>query len=163
MAAPNAYWLPGTRLTSALVAAAPSLSSFERCARHFDGAAASRHYDMDILNLEFGAEALRLPRDYFALNSEWEDGEGRYCLGGQDERFAACRLVHYTAVGKPWTHPPALVRQRRPRAHPCFHALWERWWTIRDDVARAIPPAAIERYARLRDYPYPLSRGSEDP
>ena len=163
MAAPNAYWLPKTRMTAALVAARPSLSSFERCARHFPGAAAIGLYDMDILNLEFGDDAHRLPQEYFALNSEWEDGDGRYCLGGQEERYAACRLVHFTALGKPWTHAPEAVRRQRPHAHRHFHELWERWWELRDEVAQSVPLPSRHRYARLRDNPAPCGRGSDDP
>lgn len=163
MAATRAYWLPGSCMTYALMAAEPSLSSFERCARHFPGAAVNELYDMDILNLEFRDEVHTLPQEYFALNSEWEEGSGRYCLGGQEERYAACRLIHFTALGKPWTHAPDAVRRLRPRAHPHFHELWERWWELRDEVAGSVPAPSRRHFAHLRDHPNPHGYGSEDP
>jgi len=126
--APPVYWAPEPRFCSALLVIRPDLDSFRRCAAHFPDAAAQNLYDMDILNRVFAPDAGILPKSVFALDSEWTEQDGRYCLDEPDKRFRECALVHFSAKGKPWNDSPGTIRNLMPLAHPRFHELRERWW-----------------------------------
>jgi hypothetical protein len=137
IAAPRAYWLPQPFWTSALFVLEPSTASWSRVSRHLV-TRRNRHYDMDIVNAEFAREIHTLPPEVFCLNSEWED-EGRPgYFSDPIDAFSKVSVVHFTALGKPWSFSPEEVRRLRPNAHPVFHELWETWRGTRDDVLRRI-------------------------
>ena len=138
VAAPPAYWLPGDVVTSALFVAEPSAALWRRVeARVQSLPPQSASYDMDILNEELGGEIERLSAGLLCLDSEWEDA-------GREGAFAACAapyrgaaVVHFTALGKPWSYSPEETRRLRPRARPTFHALRDAWWKGREEVLRS--------------------------
>jgi hypothetical protein len=94
-------------------------------------------YDMDIVNEEFRNEIRTLPADVACLNSEWEDAERAGALGDFDVTFANIAVVHFSALGKPWSYSPKQARRLRASAHPAFHRLWDIWWSARDEVFQA--------------------------
>jgi hypothetical protein len=132
--AATAYWMPQPCWTSALFLARPSVVPWQRLRRHVAAAAERRFFDMDILNAEFGTEIGSLPAGWFCLNSEWEDSRQPCVFGDPEEAYARAAVVHFTALGKPWSFPLAWVRRARPNAHPIFYELWERWRRARDEI-----------------------------
>jgi hypothetical protein len=139
IAAPRAYWLPQPLWTSALLLARPSVANWDRVSRHFACASKKGHYDMEILNAEFGPEISTLPARILCLDSEWEDASRPGFFGDFDDTRSRVGVVHFTAVGKPWFYSTEVVRRMRPGAHPAFYELWQMWRKTREEifVARA--------------------------
>ena len=133
LAAPRADWLPQPFWGSHLMVVRPSADAWQRVERLLPGAARRRHFDMDIVNDAFAGAIATLPARTVRLNSEWED-----MTRPEAERRSTAGLdavvVHFTALGKPWSHDPARVRRMRPKAHPFFYELWETWWKARAEV-----------------------------
>jgi xylan alpha-glucuronosyltransferase len=138
IAAPSAYWLPQPFWTSALLVLEPSNAPWSRVSRHLETTRGDRHYDMDVVNAEFAGEIDTLPAEVFCLNSEWEDQSRPGYFPEPIDAFSRVSVVHFTALGKPWSFSPEEVRRLRPNAHPVFYDLWETWRAARDDVLRRI-------------------------
>jgi FkbM family methyltransferase len=134
ISAPRAYWLPQPFVTSLLLVVKPSLELWKRAEQHFDTAFEKKYYDMDIINFEFKNEINFLPDEYGCLNSEWEDINTPFHFGDPEKNFDKINVVHFTALGKPWSYHPKMVRKLRPNAHPIFYDLWEKWWSTRNKV-----------------------------
>lgn len=135
VAAPAAYWLPQPFWTSALMLVRPSAENWERVSRHFASASEKKLYDMDIINLEFSSEIQTLREGMFCLNSEWEDTNRPGVFGDLDATYAGASVVHFSALGKPWSYSLKRVKRMRPRAHPVFYELWETWRRTRDELS----------------------------
>jgi hypothetical protein len=148
IAAPSAYWLPQPFWTSALLVVEPSSAFPPRLAPHLRTARRDRRYDMDIVNAEFGGETHTLPPETFCLSSEWEEAGRPGHFADPVEALATVSLVHFTALGKPWSYSPGEARRLRPHAHPAFYELFEAWRTTRDDLLGAI---GLSQRARGRD------------
>jgi len=138
IAAPAAYWRPQPLWTTALMTMNPSLESWARVEKHFPTAMKKGLYDMDIVNLEFGNEIRTLPESCFSLNSEWEDLERPCFWSNPYEACSEVSVVHFTALGKPWTYSMDEVRRLRPRAYQPFYDQWQLWQDARDDVMDSI-------------------------
>lgn len=134
VAAPSAYWIPQPCWTSALLVVRPSAAAWSRVSRRFSAAAAKQFYDMDIVNAEFGAEIQTLPSGCFCLNSEWEDVDRPGFFGDFVDTYSKASIVHFTALGKPWSYSLDSVRRLRPNAHPVFYEMWETWRNTRDEI-----------------------------
>ena len=134
VAAPAAYWLPQPYWTSALLIVRPSETNWLRVSQHFTSASDKGHYDMDIVNAEFGSEIHTLPAAVFCLNSEWEDVNRPGFFGDFSDTYSRFSVVHFTALGKPWSYSTKAVRRLRPNAHPIYYELWETWRKTRDDI-----------------------------
>jgi hypothetical protein len=132
LAAPRAYWLPQPFWTSALLVAQPSRASWKRVRRHFGAARRTDYCDMDIVNRTFADEIQTLPPATFCLNSEWEEARRPGFFADPVEACSSVSVVHFTALGKPWTYTTSEARRRRPNAHPQFYDLWDKWRTTRD-------------------------------
>jgi alpha-N-acetylglucosamine transferase len=139
VAAPTAYWLRQPFVTTLLLVIKPSSLVWNRVVRHFDTAYEMNYYDMDIVNVEFRDEMCYLPATVACLNSEWEPADGPFYFGDPEKRFREVKVVHFTALGKPWFYEPTEVKQLRPSAHPRFYWLWERWWLERDTIIQDAP------------------------
>ena len=148
IAAPRAYWLKQKCVTSFLLVVRPSLEMWNRVQKHFESAFEKRYYDMDIINLEFKDEMWFLPDEYGCLNSEWESMDGPFHFGPPEESYRSIKIVHFSAVGKPWFYCPEKVRQLRPHAHPNFYDLWETWWKMRNEILRERMEEKVRRIAR---------------
>jgi hypothetical protein len=136
VAAPRAYWLQQPFWTSALFIAQPSDASWARVERHFETADERNSYDMDIINCEFSNEIQSLPPATFCLNTEWEDANQRGLFPDPVEAYDSVAVVHFTAVGKPWTYSTDEVRRLRPNAHPIFYDLWDKWRVTREAILK---------------------------
>lgn len=132
IAAPRAYWLRQPFWTSAMMLVRPSKESWSRAKRHFGTARQSGSFDMDIINFEFADEIESLSPTVFCLNSEWEDVERPSIFEDLTQACSQVSVVHFSSLGKPWGHSAAAARALKPRAHPFFFELWERWRTARD-------------------------------
>jgi len=137
VAAPSAYWLPQPRWTTALFALRPSAELRARIAERVRTARRERRVDMDVVNAELRGEIHTLEPNSFWLNAEWEDLRRPAPFDDRDRAFAQASVIHFTALGKPWSHSSTQVRRRRPHAHPAFYELFELWHRARLDV-RAI-------------------------
>ncbi len=146
VAAPDAYWLDDLDVTTVLLLVKPSLELWKRIQKRFSSAAENNYFDMDIVNVEFKNEIYMLPAEYSCLNSEWEDLDRPFYFGDPEKSFQRIKVVHFTAIGKPWSYRPGTVRRLRPNAHPVFHLLWDRWWAMRNEI---LPENARQKAARL--------------
>lgn len=134
IAAARAYWLAQPRWTSALLVVQPSLAQWNRTRPHIETARQTGFYDMDILNHEFAQEIESLPPAAFCLNTEWEDANRPGHFPDPVQAYATVSVVHFTALGKPWSCSTSEARRLRPNAHPLFFDLWEKWWMARDEI-----------------------------
>ncbi len=146
IAAPSAYWVRQPYWTTCLFVAKPSAELWRRVARHFGAANERDFYDMDIVNEELRNEIRTLPADVVCLNSEWEDARRAGALGDLDMTFANMAVVHFSALGKPWSYSPKQAKRLRVFAHPAFHLLWDTWWNARDEAFHGSPLSAQVRY-----------------
>jgi lipopolysaccharide biosynthesis glycosyltransferase len=136
VAAPRAYWLQQPYWTSALFVAHPSITSWNRVKPHFAAASQRDYFDMEIINCEFANEIQSLPATVFCLNSEWEEANRLGFFSDPVEAYSSVSVVHFTALGKPWTYSTAEARRLRPNAHPIFYDLWDKWRTTRELIFR---------------------------
>jgi len=150
IAAPKAYWMPQPHVTSLLLVVRPDIKLWNKVQKHFAAAREKYIFDMEIINLEFEDELHYLPDDYACLNSEWEDMNEPYHFGNPEESINNIKLVHFTAVGKPWHYHPNLLHQKRPRMHPQFFNIWNKWWMARDTFINENPYLARLQYAFLK-------------
>lgn len=127
VAAPTAYWLPQPLWTSALLVVEPSIASLGRVMRHVEAPRWMRQADMDVVNAAFAGEIQTLRPETFSLNSEWEEDGRSGHFPDPVETRARVSLVHFSALGKPWSYSLKEVRRLRPNAHPIFYELWEEW------------------------------------
>jgi hypothetical protein len=134
IAAAPAYWPVRQRWTSALMVVEPSAGGWSRVSGHLGRARWRPDHDMDIVNAEFEGEIHSLGPEIFCLNSEWEDKRRQGHFADPLDALARVSVVHFTALGKPWSYPAHEVRRLRPNAHPAFYELWERWRRAREDV-----------------------------
>jgi len=151
LAAPVAYWRPQPFWSSHLLVVVPSEELWERANRRLERMPAERRYDMDVINAEFGSEIHRLPPQLTLLNSEWEDRSRPSAFGDPAEALRNASLVHFTALGKPWSYTLPRVRGLRPNAYPEFYQIWELWREARAEVLKqgGIFLAAADRLSRV--------------
>ncbi len=131
IAAPRAYWLPQPFITSLLLVVNPSLILWNQVQKYFETAEENNLYDMDIVNYAFKDEIHFLPDTYACLNTEWEDQNRPFYFDSPEHNYdEEIKVVHFSALGKPWSHHPTDVPNLRPQAHPIFYKLWLDWWKI---------------------------------
>ena len=118
LAASPAYWLPQPYWSSHLLVAAPSEELWKRVRRRLERTPRERRYDMDVINAEFGNEIHSLPPNLTLLNSEWEDRSRPHAFGDPSEAFRSLALIHFSALGKPWSYTP-----QRSNTTPCAPGL----------------------------------------
>jgi len=134
IAAPIAYWLPQPFWTTAMLVVKPSRKCWDRVKRQFPAAREKRFYDMDIVNAEFAGEICTLPQGCFSLNSEWEDTNRPSFWADPVEAYSSVSVIHFTALGKPWSYSVEEVRRLRPTAYETFYDLWKMWRDARDEI-----------------------------
>ncbi|KAF8465022.1 nucleotide-diphospho-sugar transferase [Kalaharituber pfeilii] len=161
IAAPRNYW--GSNLqapmgsTSTLMVVTPSPSLWGRMQDAMNSLKEGE-YDMDLLNHVFGNEILTLPGRYCTLNSHWEVNNMPFWYHHDSpahehtsEKWAEdpgvgllldAEVVHFTALGKPWSRPVDDVTTARPDAHWVFVELFGEW---RANAAR-VCPGWLRRY-----------------
>jgi len=150
LAAPRAYWLPQPCVTSLLLVVKPSMELWNRAQKHFATAREKYLFDMEVINLEFKDELHYLPDEYACLNTEWEDRDKPYHFGDPKNSINTIKLVHFTAVGKPWRYQPKLLQKMRPRMDMLFLDIWDKWWQARDAFIKENPLAARTYYTFLK-------------
>jgi alpha-N-acetylglucosamine transferase len=150
IAAPPAYWLPQPFRSSHLLVVKPSADLWNRVSARFAPAARDQHYDMDIVNREFGGEIRTLPADLTCIDSEWEDARRAGYFADAADAYRRVSVVHFTALGKPWSYPLDQVRRLRPHAHAPFYDLRHAWWQTREQIFRTGSPLARLHYRALK-------------
>lgn len=148
IAATRAYWKQQHVWCVALFVARPSRSMWERAAALFPEARRNGWYDEDVLNRAF--EFAPLPETALYLDGEWEDVRRVSWFDNRTEGFMRASVVHFSAVGKPWSRSPQAIRAMRPHAHPLFHEMRERWWRAREEIFRNRPFAVRIRFIALK-------------
>ena len=73
-------------------------------------------YDMGIVNHEFATDIHTLSGSALTLDSEWEDANRPGFFGDPVETYSEALVVHFTALGKPWSYTLEEVRSLRPKA-----------------------------------------------
>ncbi len=139
VAMPVAYWLESDLMTSCLMLIKPSPELWERVSTYLNTAAGEDRFDMDILNLEFEGEALRLPEVYVCLDSEWTRRQGPFHFGPPASAMPGLKLLHFSHLGKPWFYRPSWIRHLLPEAHPQLEQVWAQWWRLSDQVFEGRP------------------------
>lgn len=150
--APRAYWIEKEDkkpfLSSTLMLIQPNPELWKQI-QDTVATLPAHQYDMDIVNSLFGDQALLLPDSYVVLNSHWEDHkvplwftpengepagnvtEGDTSRPASNEELNALydqsHVIHFTAVGKPWSMDLWTVNELKPGAHPVLLIQWEEW------------------------------------
>ncbi|PHH92962.1 hypothetical protein CDD83_3120 [Cordyceps sp. RAO-2017] len=150
-AAPSAYWLGNNQMSSTCMLIRPNASLWNRVEPALASVGVQR-YDMDIVNDLFRSQNYRLSESYNTLNSHWEDwnvphwfrAENRSSpitsLSPSDEikpqpasdqdlkaLYRQAKVLHFSAVGKPWDLSVAELIKERPNAHPLLQHQWKAW------------------------------------
>ncbi|KAI8914579.1 nucleotide-diphospho-sugar transferase [Gorgonomyces haynaldii] len=135
LAAPRMYWGgDASQFTSALLVLSPSKEQFELLKSqsiHFSSKTTDNgdtYYDMDVLNVLYRQRLLMLPPQYLCLNSHWEvKSVHPFPVKSLKELEDHCLLIHFTALGKPWTWTAQRAREAKPDADPYFYELFGKW------------------------------------
>ncbi|KAH6867684.1 nucleotide-diphospho-sugar transferase, partial [Thelonectria olida] len=156
--APRAYWIDNSCLSSTLMLIQPAPKLWSQIQQTV-ATLPPHHYDMDIVNALFGDLASRLPGSYIVLNSHWEDrnlpswfaprviaSNSASPVRSQpasdqnlEDLYIQAYVIHFTAVGKPWTYDIWSVNESRPHAHQLLLRQWERWRIL----ALAVCPTGV--------------------
>ncbi|KAL7904187.1 alphaN-acetylglucosamine transferase [Trichoderma velutinum] len=145
LAAPSAYWLENSGITTTCMLIELSSGLWERVQEAITSILPDE-YDMDIINRIFQKEIYRLPGSYVTLNSHWEDRNVPIWFAANhssafptdssaqpasdddlEELYHQTDILHFTAVGKPWMWDVATVKTLRPEAHPLLLEQWGKW------------------------------------
>ncbi|KAH6957649.1 alphaN-acetylglucosamine transferase [Ilyonectria sp. MPI-CAGE-AT-0026] len=139
--APSAYWIDDSCLSSTLMLIQPSRELWGLVRRAMANIS-SQQYDMDLINVLFHDPSVRLPGSYVTLNSHWEDKnlpswfESKSTLESLASDwdlyslYLQAHVIHFTAVGKPWTYDMDTVQRMKPYAHDLLLKQWERWRSV---------------------------------
>ena len=127
IAAPRAYWLEQPWVTTFLMVVKPREDHWSRVEAHFASARANRHYDMDIVNIEFNEALYFLDDKYGCISKEWESSQTPFHFGDPHISISQIPIVHWSTFGKPWYHTTAELRAAFPQAHEILYELWSRW------------------------------------
>ncbi|KAF7555101.1 hypothetical protein G7Z17_g2447 [Cylindrodendrum hubeiense] len=153
LAAPRAYWLDDSFLSSTLMLIQPTAKLWDQI-KQTVATLPPHQYDMDIVNALFGDIAVRLPGSYIVLNTHWEDWSlpswfepratasnvaapvASQAASDQDmeDLLAQSYVLHFTAVGKPWTYDTWTVSELKPDVHQLLLRQWEEWRLIAMEV-----------------------------
>eukprot|EP01126_Amoeba_proteus_P028570 TRINITY_DN2817_c0_g1_i15.p1 TRINITY_DN2817_c0_g1~~TRINITY_DN2817_c0_g1_i15.p1 ORF type:complete len:308 (+),score=41.62 TRINITY_DN2817_c0_g1_i15:82-1005(+) len=131
IAAPMMYWgnPKSTIFTSAFMIITPNKEMVRTLQEY--SVSHPGLFDLDVLNDLYINSTFLLPGYVMCLNSHWETGDTA-AFGGisLSELRDKCSLLHFTALGKPWTYPGDLPRRYRPASDPWFSETFETWWNI---------------------------------
>ena len=127
IAAPRAYWLEQPWVTSFLIVVNPTPDLWPRVIPYFEQAREKRHYDMEIINIEFRSELKFLSDEYGCINKEWESRDADFHFGDPEQSVDRIPIVHFSSVVKPWQSTTDNIREQYPSAHRVFFNLWSHW------------------------------------
>lgn len=152
LSAGNAYWLGNGTLSSTIMVVDLDDEVWRLVNESIHGLAIGK-YDMDIINDLFKGSAALLDGQYTLINSHFEDWNvppwaAAQGLGVDKERleedlhtlFDSSAVMHFYALGKPWTYDAARARALRPNAHGKFHTSWTEW---RETALRVCLPGTV--------------------
>lgn len=143
VAAPLAYWLNGTAATNLLVVnLSEELWLIVNDAIHN---IRGGEYDMDLVNRVLKKRLMILPGRYCTLNSHWEVLDLPGWLGNATKKthatdaelvdlYKKVEILHFTAVGKPWSVKLKDITLLNPKAHPLLKEQFELWKETAKDV-----------------------------
>lgn len=151
--APNAYWISESFLSSTLMLIEPSDKLWSLIYYEIQDIP-SDQYDMDIINKVFQGTSPLLPGAYSTLNSHWEDwnlplwseirSTSETSVSSWDlyNLYLESYVIHFTAIGKPWSYDLASIKEKKPYAHKALVQQWERWRSI---ALVACPVGTLDR------------------
>ena len=145
IATPPAYWLGNSTLSSTCMLIEPSPRLWDQV-REALASVLPDKYDMDIINEQFKDSAHRLPGSYITVNSHWEDRNvPSWFVGNEsapssnsesarpasdeelEELYTQSHVIHFFAIGKPWSMTTMGAKNARPNAHPLLFQQWAEW------------------------------------
>lgn len=153
--AATAYWIDSTCLSSTLMLIEPSISQWGSVQQLLANPS-PQQYDMDIVNKLFQHQLMRLSGRYVTLNSHWEDWnyppwyKSMAPMVGSSipvsekymtDLYINTKVVHFTAVGKPWMYDVNTVRRMKPDSHFILYHQWETW---RQHALSLCPPGILD-------------------
>ncbi|CAF3557277.1 unnamed protein product [Fusarium graminearum] len=156
--APTAYWIDSSFMSSTLMLIEPNPGQWHLVQQALINAL-PQQYDMDIINVLF-PDSNHLSGRYVTLNSHWEDfntppwfnesgtsmktPQSPTPASDQDleELYQEAEVIHFSAVGKPWSYTIEELKITRPEAHRVLFEQWSAWRT----VAMSICPAGTITY-----------------
>lgn len=163
LAAPRAYWISNDCISSTFLLISLSDRLWDAVESALNTIAPDT-YDMDLINDMFGDTVMMLSGEYATVNSHWEDwnlprwyhpvrngiktegnsetaADSITLHSSRDELdFQLCRLreaaavIHFFAVGKPWSIRPEDVNRMRPHAHHDLRELFESWHAVANSI-----------------------------
>ncbi|KAF4463473.1 alphaN-acetylglucosamine transferase [Fusarium albosuccineum] len=147
--APKAYWLSEGRFSSTLMLVQPKPEMWKDI-QEMVPYLQPNQYEADVVNDIFAGEVVDLADSYVVLNDHWsewslppwftpggsatEDAAPASAIPSQkptnqelDELSLQSHVIHFSAVGKPWTHDLWEVGELEFEAHEVLHLQWEEW------------------------------------
>lgn len=144
VAAPLAYWLEPTVVTTSLLVVnlSEELWGIVNDAIHH---IKKNEYDMDLVNQVLMKRLMILPGRYCTLNSHWEAldvpgwfGNATGTVNATNEElvdlYEKAEILHFTAVGKPWSVKVRDITLFSPKAHPLLKEQFKLWKKSAKDV-----------------------------
>lgn len=144
VAAPLAYWLEPTVVTTSLLVVNLS-EELWRIVNDAIHHIKKDEYDMDLVNQVLMKRLMILPGRYCTLNSHWEALDVPGWFGNATETVHAtneelvdlyekAEILHFTAVGKPWSVKVRDITLFSPKAHPLLKEQFKLWKKSAKDV-----------------------------
>lgn len=162
LAAPHAYWITKDTISSTLMLINLSTRLWDTVGPAINTIAQDK-YDMDVMNDLFGDTATILSGQYLTINSHWEDWNLPNWYHPLDSDYSAksmglamrpavalpanhsltmelnhlyesAAVLHFYALGKPWTVSADRVAEERPGAHPLMAEQFDTWRRTASEV-----------------------------
>lgn len=144
VAAPLAYWLKTAAVTTNLLVVnlSEELWTIVNDAIHH---IKKEEYDMDLVNQVLMKRLMVLPGRYCTLNSHWEAldvpgwfGNATKTVHATDKElvdlYEKAEILHFTAVGKPWSVKIRDITLFSPGVHPLLKEQFKLWKKTAKDV-----------------------------
>jgi hypothetical protein len=148
--APTAYWISSTFLSSTLMLIQPNQDQW-RLVKEALLNPQPQQYDMDIVNVLF-KPSYHLHGRYITINSHWEDwnlppwfnpsitelrstqSPASVSEKDLDELYDQAGVIHFCAIGKPWTYSLQQVKEMKPEGHKLLFESWRIWRSLAINV-----------------------------
>lgn len=118
VAAPHAYWVDNTSVSSAILLIEPSMTEFRRVLAAMKNRK-SDEFDMDIVNDLYAGNAMMLPNDLWVVSGEFRRKQHRSYIGenviwNPEKVMEQVKLVHFSdwPYPKPWIPAEPEVRAK---------------------------------------------------
>ena len=130
-------------ITSVLLVVEPNEQLYSTLKEYFgawmykNGAKSRQYFDMDILNQRLAChnELMVLPKHYGTLNSEYLIKEKLSDIMKPCKSFADVRFMHFSGLGKPWSHH---LNSYKTKYEISAQDFIQNWFKIANDVCPSL-------------------------